>query len=191
MILLLDCDDSFVRTLAGYLAELNGDPLVVEARGAKVRDLLALRPDGILLSPGPGAPCDWALAVDLVRVLPAGVPLLGVCLGHQCIGAAFGAEIEPIAMPQHGVASAIRHDGAGIFAGLPDPAIAARYHSLAISRTTLPADLHVSAVADDGVVMGIRHRNRPIEGVQFHPESILTRDGHRMLANFFALPFGA
>ena len=186
MILLLDHDDSFVHTLAAYVAELGGHPAVIRARDTTVAAIAALAPARIILSPGPGTPHDCPVAVAVVQQLGARIPVLGVCLGHQCIAAAFGAMVDRTPHPRHGSASTITHDGRGIFAGVPSPFQATRYHSLAVMASSLPSALEVTAVAEDGDVMGIRHCVHPIEGVQFHPESILTEWGHELLANFLA-----
>jgi anthranilate synthase component 2 len=186
MILLLDHDDSFVQTLAAYVSELGAEPRVMRARDMTVTHVAALAPERIILSPGPRTPRECPLAIDVVRHLGATIPILGVCLGHQCIAAAFGAAVEPTPHPRHGSASAITHDGRGVFAGVPSPFQATRYHSLAVVATSIPESLEVTASADDGDIMGIRHRAYRIEGVQFHPESVLTEWGHRLLANFLA-----
>jgi anthranilate synthase/aminodeoxychorismate synthase-like glutamine amidotransferase len=184
MVLLLDHDDSFVHTLAAYVAELGGKPEVVRAREITVAEIAARGPERIILSPGPRTPRECPVAVDVVRSLGARIPILGVCLGHQCVAAAFGAVVERTPHPRHGSVSRISHDGQGVFAGVPSPFRATRYHSLGVVASSMPTMLEVTAVADDGDVMGIRHRVYPIEGVQFHPESVLTEWGHRMLGNF-------
>lgn len=184
MILLLDHDDSFVHTLARYVAELGETPVVVRANTTTVQAIAKMNPSRIILSPGPRTPRDCPVAINVVRRLGATVPVLGVCLGHQCIAAAYGAAIERTAHPTHGSTSAIDHDGRGVFADVPSPFRATRYHSLAVRHNGLPAMLEVTATADDGDIMGIRHRTEPVEGVQFHPESVLTEWGYRMLANF-------
>ncbi|MGH7582065.1 MAG: anthranilate synthase component II [Gemmatimonadales bacterium] len=187
MIVLLDHDDSFVHTLASYVAELSASPEVISARATTAREILAAAPFGIVLSPGPGRPEDCPVALELLRTAPAALPILGVCLGHQCVALAFGAAVTRAPTPRHGMVSAIHHDHAGVFAGLPDPFLATRYHSLAVHRESLPDSLCATATADDGVLMGVRHRVRRVEGIQFHPESVLTSHGHAMLANFFDL----
>lgn len=187
MILLLDHDDSFVFTLARYVAELGEEPEVIRATETSVQAIAARPPARIILSPGPGTPEDWPIALDVVRALGPSVPTLGVCLGHQCIAAAFGASVHRTPHPRHGRTSIIEHDGRGILADVPSPFRATRYHSLVVAATTLPPELMVTAVADDGDVMGVRHRVHPVEGVQFHPESVLTEWGHRMLANFLGV----
>ena len=183
-LLLVDNYDSFVYNLAQAFGALGAEPVVVR-NDASIDELRALEPDAVVISPGPGSPSDAGVSVDAVREFGIKEPLLGVCLGHQCIGAAFGARIERAEVgPVHGKTSAITHDDAGVYSGLPSPFTATRYHSLAIDKETFPADLVVTAHSDDGVIMGTRHRELPIEGVQFHPESVLTDEGPRLLANF-------
>jgi anthranilate synthase/aminodeoxychorismate synthase-like glutamine amidotransferase len=187
VILLLDHDDSFVHTLAGYIEALGEQPLVRRVDTLSLADVEALAPRGIVLSPGPGTPEQCLLALDVVRSIGPRVPMLGVCLGHQVIATAYGATVSRAPRPRHGMTSLVQHDAKGIFAGLPTPLPATRYHSLAVRRETLPAELVLSAVAeDDDVVMGVRHRTHPVEGVQFHPESILTEHGLTMVSNFLA-----
>lgn len=184
MIVLLDHDDSFVYTLAAYVAELGGQPRVIRAHDTTVGEIAALAPERIILSPGPRTPQDCPVTIRVVRQLGARIPILGVCLGHQCVAAAFGARVERTPHPRHGSTSAITHDGRGLFVDVASPFRATRYHSLAVVAASVPAELEVTAVADDGDLMGIRHRVHRIEGVQFHPESVLTEWGHRLLANF-------
>ena len=185
MILLLDNYDSFTFNLYQALSELGADVLVRRNDMVTVDDVEQLAPtlDGIVISPGPCTPGEAGISVPLVRRLAGTVPILGVCLGHQAIGAAFGGRIVRAPRLMHGKVSMIAHDGAGVFAGLPNPFQATRYHSLIVERSTLPSELEITAEAD-GLVMGLRHRSLPVEGVQFHPESILTPTGNDLLANF-------
>jgi anthranilate synthase component II len=185
MILLLDNYDSFTFNLYQALSELGADVLVRRNDMVTVADVERLVPtlDGIVISPGPCTPGEAGISVPLVRRLAGTVPILGVCLGHQAIGAAFGGRIIRAPRLMHGKISMIAHDGAGVFAGLPNPFQATRYHSLIVDRSTLPSELEITAEAD-GLVMGLRHRTMPVEGVQFHPESILTPTGNDLLANF-------
>lgn len=184
MILLLDHDDSFVFNLARYVAELGGEARVVRASTISLAEVTALRPHRIILSPGPGTPGGCPLAIAVVRQLGPSTPILGVCLGHQCIAEAYRAVVTRARRPRHGMTSAISHDGRGVLAGLPSPFRATRYHSLAISPDGVPPELELTAFADDGEIMGVRHRTHPVEGVQFHPESVSTEHGHRLLQNF-------
>ena len=183
MILLLDHEDSFVHTLAGYLRQLGATTRVVRDDAITLEEVRALAPSGIVLSPGPCTPHDCPLALDVVRTMGLTTPILGVCLGHQVIPAALGATVDRTP-PQHGRTSVITHDGLGVFRGLPSPLNATRYHSLAVRDGTLPVELHATAHSEDGVIMGIRHREWPVEGVQFHPESVLTEHGKGMVGNW-------
>ena len=185
MILLLDNYDSFTFNLYQALSELGADVLVRRNDMVTVAEVERLVPtlDGIVISPGPCTPGEAGISVPLVRRLAGTVPILGVCLGHQAIGAAFGGRIMRAPRLMHGKVSMIAHDGAGVFAGLPNPFQATRYHSLIVDRSTLPSELEITAEAD-GLVMGLRHLTMPVEGVQFHPESILTPTGNDLLANF-------
>jgi anthranilate synthase component 2 len=185
MILLLDNYDSFTFNLYQALSELGAEVLVRRNDMITVNDIEQLVPtlDGIVISPGPCTPGEAGISVPLVQRLAGAVPILGVCLGHQAVGAAFGGRIVRAPRLMHGKVSMIAHDGAGVFAGLPNPFQATRYHSLIVERSTLPSDLEITAEAD-GLVMGLRHRSLPVEGVQFHPESILTPTGNDLLANF-------
>ncbi|HET7481488.1 MAG TPA: aminodeoxychorismate/anthranilate synthase component II [Actinomycetota bacterium] len=183
-LLLVDNFDSFVYNLAQAFGALGVEPVVIR-NDATLADLVAAEPDAVVISPGPGTPDDAGVSVEAVRHFAGTVPVLGVCLGHQCIGAAFGGRIERASVgPVHGKTSDISHDGTGVFAGLPDPFVATRYHSLAIDEGSWPDRLRVTARSDDGVVMGARHTELAVEGVQFHPESVLTAEGPRMLQNF-------
>jgi anthranilate phosphoribosyltransferase len=185
MILLVDNYDSFTFNLYQYLGELGAEVEVVRNDALGVEDALALRPDRIVISPGPGTPDEAGISLELVRRSP--VPLLGVCLGHQALGQAFGGRVVRAPKLMHGKTSEIRHDGRTIFAGLPDVFTATRYHSLVVEPASVPACLEVSAWTDGGVIMGLRHRERPLEGVQFHPESILTTAGKDLLRNFLGI----
>jgi para-aminobenzoate synthetase component II len=184
-IVVIDNYDSFVYNLVQYLGELGAEPVVYRNDAVTVEALADLRPDGILLSPGPGRPEDAGVTPAIVDQLGGVIPIFGVCLGHQAIGAAFGGEVARTAV-MHGKTSEIHHDGHGVFAGLPNPFTATRYHSLHVVADTLPEALEVTARSEDGVVMGLRHRELAIEGVQFHPESVLTVSGHRLVANWLA-----
>ena len=184
MILLIDNYDSFVYNLARYVREL-GEETVVRRHDATSHDeIVALRPSHIIISPGPCTPREAGISTDVVRRFGATTPILGVCLGHQCIGAAYGAGIVRATRPMHGKASRIHHDGRGVFTGLPNPFTAGRYHSLVVSRASLPADLRVTASATDGEIMAIEHVRHPVLGVQFHPESVLTEYGYVLLDRF-------
>ena len=184
-ILVIDNYDSFVYNLVQYLGELGAEPVVHRHDDLDLAALRALEPDGVLVSPGPRRPEDAGVSNDAVRDFAAsGVPVLGVCLGHQCIGHVYGGQVVRAPRVMHGKTSVITHDGEGVFAGLPNPLTATRYHSLVVERASLPDELVVSAESEDGLVMGLRHRSLPVEGVQFHPESILTESGHALLRNF-------
>jgi anthranilate synthase/aminodeoxychorismate synthase-like glutamine amidotransferase len=183
-ILVIDSYDSFVYNLVQYLGELGAEPIVHRNDRISIADALALAPDGVLLSPGPGRPETSGIICDAVDAFAEiGTPVLGVCLGHQAIGHVYGADIVRAPQLMHGKTSPIEHDGAGVFAGLPSPLTATRYHSLVIDPGSVPACLEVTARSTDGIVMGVRHRELEVEGVQFHPESILTDGGHDMLRN--------
>jgi len=184
-ILVIDSYDSFVYNLVQYLGELGADPIVHRNDQITVDDALGLRPDGVLLSPGPGRPETSGIICDAVTAFASvGTPVLGVCLGHQAIGHVYGADVVRAPELMHGKTSPIEHDGAGVFAGLPSPLTATRYHSLVLDPATIPDSLEVTARSADGIVMGVRHREVDVEGVQFHPESILTGCGHDLLKNF-------
>jgi anthranilate synthase component 2 len=185
VLLLIDNYDSFTYNLYQYLGELGAETRVVRNDEISAEAALALKPQRIVISPGPGNPDQAGISLELIRRAgDAGVPLLGVCLGHQALGQAFGGSVVRAPKLMHGKTSEIRHDGRSLFAGLPDPFTATRYHSLVVARETVPESLEVSAWTDDGIVMGLRHRERPLEGVQFHPESILTTAGKQLLKNF-------
>ena len=187
MILLVDHYDSFVYNLARSVRELGWDPVVRRQDAITLDQVATLAPSHIILSPGPCTPAEAGISVALVRRFAPVVPILGVCLGHQCIAAAYGAEIVRADRPMHGKASAIRHDGLGVFAGLPNPFAAARYHSLAVRRASLPACLRVTATAEDGEIMALAHETHPVVGLQFHPESVLTEYGDALLGRFLAV----
>ena len=186
MILLIDNYDSFTFNLAQYLGELGDAPLVRRNDEMTVGDIEALGPKRIVISPGPGRPEDAGVSVDAIKTFGARLPMLGVCLGHQAIGYAFGGTVARAPSLMHGKTSTLEHDGRGVFAGVAQPFVAGRYHSLVVTEP-LPAALEVSARTDDGVVMGLRHREFPIHGVQFHPESVLTGEGKKILRNFLEL----
>ncbi len=184
-LLMIDNYDSFTFNLVQYLGELGADVEVVRNDACSVDDLLGRDPNGIVISPGPGEPKDAGVSVDLVRAsAQRGVPLLGVCLGHQAIGVAFGGMIARARSIMHGKVSEIEHDGTGVFRGLDSPFEATRYHSLVIDRDSCPSALAITARTADGEIMGVRHTELPIQGVQFHPESVLTRSGMQLLRNF-------
>src|SRR5262245_3443398 len=190
-VLVIDNYDSFVYNLVQYLGELGADPIVHRHDARTLDELRALEPDAVLVSPGPGDPGthpeDAGVSNDAIRTFgSSGVPVLGVCLGHQCIGKIFGGEIVRAPQVMHGKPSQIAHDGRGVFRDVPRPFTATRYHSLVVDRDSVPDCLEVTAESEDGLVMGLRHRELPIEGVQFHPESILTEHGHQLLGNFLA-----
>jgi anthranilate synthase component 2 len=192
MLLLIDNYDSFTWNLVHYLGELGAETRVVRNDQITVQEALALRPAAIVLSPGPCDPAQAGICIPLTRAAAgAGVPLLGVCLGHQTIGEAFGGKVQRHTEIVHGKTDEIHHQGRGVFAGLPSPLRATRYHSLVVDRPSLPAALEVTAELRDGTIMGLRHRSLPIEGVQFHPESIRSEHGHRMLKTFLDTAKGA
>ena len=186
-VLVVDNYDSFVYNLVQYLGELGAEPLVHRSDELTLDQIEALAPDAVLISPGPGRPEDAGLSNAVIQRFAGRRPVLGVCLGHQCIGQVYGAEVVRAPQVMHGKTSLIRHTGTGVFAGLPDPFEATRYHSLIVDRASVPDALEVTAWTDDGTVMGLRHRVVAVEGVQFHPESILTASGHDLLRNFLAL----
>ena len=189
-VLVVDNHDSFVHTLVGYLHELGADTTMIESDATDADGIEQLLPgyDAVLLSPGPGTPADAGASMDAVRVATRmRMPLLGVCLGHQAIGEVFGTAVTEAPELMHGMISAVTHDGSPLFAGIPSPFDAGRYHSLALAASALPPELAVTARADTGAVMGIAHRELPILGVQFHPESVLTEGGYRLLANWLEM----
>lgn len=184
MILMIDNYDSFTWNLVQYLRELGAEVRVSRNDEVGTADIEAMRPGGIVISPGPCTPSEAGVSVAAIREFSGKIPILGVCLGHQAIGQAFGGKVGHAAKVVHGKTSAISHSGKGVFSGLPSPFTATRYHSLAILRASLPACLEVTAESEDGEIMGVRHRDFPVEGVQFHPESFLTEHGHALLKNF-------
>jgi len=184
MLLMVDNYDSFTYNLVQYLGELGQDVRVIRNDELSVDAVERLAPERIVLSPGPCTPNEAGISLELIRRFAGRVPILGVCLGHQAIGQAFGGRIVHARTLMHGKVSDIRHEGSGVFRELPAPFRATRYHSLAIERASCPAELEITAWTDDGEIMGVRHRAFPVEGVQFHPESILTEHGHALLANF-------
>ncbi|MBV8462480.1 MAG: aminodeoxychorismate/anthranilate synthase component II [Acidimicrobiales bacterium] len=183
-VLVIDNYDSFVYNLVQELGELGAEPAVFRNDAIDVEGIRAVRPDAVLISPGPGRPEDGGVSLEAIMSLAGEIPLLGVCLGHQCIGQAYGGEVTAAPHLMHGKTSEIHHDGRGLFAGLPNPFVATRYHSLVVQPASVPAELEVTATSTDGVVMGLRHRTLAVEGVQFHPESVLTVSGPALLANF-------
>jgi anthranilate synthase/aminodeoxychorismate synthase-like glutamine amidotransferase len=183
-ILVLDNYDSFVFNLVQYLGELGAEPMVHRCDSLTLEQIDALAPDGVLISPGPGRPEDAGLSNEVIRHFAGRVPVFGVCLGHQCIGQIYGGDVVRAPEIMHGKTSLIEHTGVGVFAGLPNPFEATRYHSLVVQRDTMPDVLEITAQTADGLVMGLRHREFDVEGVQFHPESILTAGGHQLVGNF-------
>jgi len=183
-VLVVDNYDSFVYNLVQYLGELGAEPIVHRNDAIDLAGVEAIAPDAILISPGPGRPEDAGISNTLIEQLGGRVPILGVCLGHQCIGQVFGGAVVRAGSVMHGKTSSVHHAGAGVLAGLPDPFEATRYHSLVVERSSLPDVLEITAETDDGTIMGLRHRTMAIEGVQFHPESILTEAGHDLIGNF-------
>ena len=187
MILVVDNYDSFTWNLVHYLAELGAETRVVRNDALTAAEAFALRPEAILLSPGPCSPNEAGICLDVITTAPHDMPIFGVCLGHQAMGQAFGGDVIRAKSLMHGKTSPIEHEGKSVFAGLPSPFTATRYHSLAVKRETLPEVLEVTAWTADGEIMGLAHKSRPIHGVQFHPESIATQHGHDLLANFLDL----
>jgi anthranilate synthase component 2 len=187
MILVIDNYDSFTYNLVHYLNELGAETVVYRNDALSAGDALAMRPEAVVLSPGPCTPNEAGVCLSLIADAPDDLPILGVCLGHQSIGQAMGGEVIRARTLMHGKTSPIHHVGRGVFAGLPNPFTATRYHSLSVRRETLPEVLEITAWTDDGEIMGFSHRTRPVHGVQFHPESIATEGGHQLLANFLDL----
>jgi anthranilate synthase component 2 len=186
MLLMIDNYDSFTYNLVQYFGELGAQVKVYRNDEITLEQIAALAPTQLVISPGPCTPAEAGISVAAIREFAGKLPILGVCLGHQSIGAAFGGRIVHARRLMHGKTSPVHHDGRGVFRGLPDPLVCTRYHSLAIERDTLPDCLEVTAWTDDGEIMGVRHKSLPVEGVQFHPESILTEHGHELLGNFLA-----
>jgi len=185
-VLVIDNYDSFVYVLVQYLGELGAEPLVHRHDELGADEAVELDPDAVLISPGPGRPESAGVSNDIIRRFTGHRPVLGVCLGHQCIGQVFGGDVVRAEQVMHGKTSVIQHDGEGIFSELPEVVEATRYHSLVVDPSSVPDQLVVSARTDDGVIMGLRHREHDVEGVQFHPESVLTVSGHQMMGNFLA-----
>ncbi|MDA0229911.1 MAG: aminodeoxychorismate/anthranilate synthase component II [Proteobacteria bacterium] len=191
MLLLIDNYDSFTFNLVHYLGELGAEVTIYRNDAISADEALALRPDGIVLSPGPRDPNQAGICLELIKKSAGSIPLLGVCLGHQAIGQAFGGKVVRATSLMHGKTSDIYHEEHGLFQGLPTPFTATRYHSLMVERNTLPGCLEVTAQTDDGVVMGLSHRDYPVHGVQFHPESIASDQGHELLKNFLDIVTGS
>ena len=187
MIVVIDNYDSFTYNLVQYLGELGAAQAVVRNDQISVDQVAAMQPDAVVISPGPCTPDEAGISLELIRRLGPTIPILGVCLGHQAIGQAYGGRVVPAPALMHGKTSRIHHSSAGLFAGLPSPFTAGRYHSLIVDRESLPADLVVTAETEDGLVMAVQHRVHPVYGVQFHPESILTEGGRQLLQNFLRL----
>ncbi|MBB3065899.1 anthranilate synthase component II [Limibacillus halophilus] len=187
MFALIDNYDSFTYNLFHFLGELGAEVRVWRNDAITVKDLAAIKPQGIILSPGPCDPDKAGICLEVVKQLGGKVPLLGVCLGHQAIGQAYGGQVVRAAVPMHGKLSSISHESNGVFSGLPSPFAATRYHSLTVERTSLPEVLEVTAETEDGLIMGLQHRDLPVHGVQFHPESIASEHGYKLLGNFLRL----
>jgi anthranilate synthase component 2 len=185
-VLVIDNYDSFVYNLVQYVGELGAEPIVHRHDALTLEQIDALDPDGILISPGPGRPEDAGLSNEVITHFAGRRPVFGVCLGLQCMGQVYGGDVVRAPQVMHGKTSLITHDGKGLFAGLPNPFEATRYHSLVVERSSVPAELEITATSEDGLVMGLRHRRHDVEGVQFHPESILTAGGHDIVRNFLA-----
>ncbi len=187
MLLVIDNYDSFTYNLVQYFGELGGDPVVRRNDAITPDEVETMRPSKIVISPGPGTPADAGVSMELIRRFGPKIPILGVCLGHQCMGEVYGGKVVRAERLMHGKTSPIRHDGLGVFAGLPNPFEATRYHSLIVEKVSLPKSLLVSADTVEGEIMGLRHREYPVHGVQFHPESILSKEGKDLLANFLKM----
>ena len=187
MLLVIDNYDSFTYNLVQYFGELGADPVVKRNDAITADEVEKMRPDKIVISPGPGTPADAGISMDLIRRFGPKLPILGVCLGHQSIGEVYGGKVVRAERLMHGKTSPIRHDGKGVFAGLPNPFEATRYHSLLVEKKSVPACLEVTADTAEGEIMGLRHREFPVHGVQFHPESILSKEGKDLLANFLKI----
>ena len=187
MLLILDNYDSFTYNLVQYFGELGSEPVVWRNDQISIDEIAELKPTHICISPGPGRPAEAGVSSEVVRHFAPSVPLLGVCLGHQCIAEVFGGRVVRAERLMHGKTSEIHHDGSGVFAGLPNPFSATRYHSLIVAPDDLPGELEITAKTAEGEIMGLHHRDFPVHGVQFHPESILTAEGRKLLGNFLAL----
>jgi para-aminobenzoate synthetase component 2 len=191
VILLIDNYDSFTYNLVQYLGELGQEPVAYRHDAISLEQIVSLAPSHIIISPGPCTPLEAGISNDVIRYFRGKIPILGVCLGHQCIGYVYGGLVRRAALPMHGKESVIHHDGETIFKGIPSPLVAGRYHSLVIDAASVPSTLEVSAKTEDGVIMGVRDRRNAVEGVQFHPESIMTPAGHDILTNFLKMSITA
>jgi anthranilate synthase/aminodeoxychorismate synthase-like glutamine amidotransferase len=187
VILVIDNYDSFAYNLVQYLGELGQEPVAYRNDAVTLEQIESMAPSHIIISPGPCTPLEAGISNDVVRSFRRRIPILGVCLGHQCIGYVYGGQIKRAVLPVHGKDSLIYHDGETVFSGLPSPLTGGRYHSLVIGAESVPSSLEISAKTEDGVIMGVRNRHDLVEGIQFHPESILTPDGHDILSNFLSL----
>lgn len=187
MLLVIDNYDSFTYNLVQYFGELGADPVVMRNDAITADEVETMRPSKIVISPGPGTPADAGISMELIRRFGPKIPILGVCLGHQCMGEVYGGKVVRAERLMHGKTSPIRHDGLGVFAGLPNPFEATRYHSLIVEKVSVPKSLLVCADTVEGEIMGLRHREYPVHGVQFHPESILSKEGKDLLANFLTM----
>jgi len=187
MLLVIDNYDSFTYNLVQYFGELGADPVVKRNDAVSVDEVEKMVPERIVISPGPGSPKDAGISMELIRRMGSRVPLLGVCLGHQCIGEVYGGKVVRAGRLMHGKTSPIRHDAKGVFRGLPNPFEATRYHSLIVEKSSVPDGLEISADTAEGEIVGLRHREHPVHGVQFHPESILSKEGKDLLENFLKI----